>query len=108
MIKTPVENIMDLLIKGLIILFLTSFLAGCSSPRDRFIDAALDGKNNSKVVIAVMECVADKLHKELSLEEFEELTNDLIKINKKEISRLEANLKLMGMMAVANLSCKIE
>jgi len=95
------------LIKVTIVLFLTIFFAACSNPRDRFVDAALGGENASEKNKAVMECVADRLQKKLDPEEFEEITNDLIKINKKEITPLEANLKLMGLMAIAKLACKI-
>ena len=98
---------MSFLFKGSIIFIFTVFIAGCSSPRDRFIDAALGDKSNSKENIETMECVADRLQKKLSPDEFEEITNDLIKINKDEISPLEANLKLMGLMAVANIACKL-
>lgn len=54
-----------------------------------------------------MECVADRLQKKMSPDEFAEITEDLVKINKKEKIPLEANLKLMGMMAVARLACAI-
>lgn len=84
-------------------LLIIIFFAGCSSPRDRFIDAAAAGSANKK---AAMECVADKLQKQLSPEEFEEITNDLVKINKKEMTPLGANLKLMGLMGIATLACK--
>jgi len=54
-----------------------------------------------------MECVADRPQKKISPDEFAEITEDLVKINKKEKTPLEANLKLMGMMAVARLACAI-
>ena len=93
--------------KVLVALLLVGFLAGCTSPRDRFIDAAMEGKEKNKKNLDLMECVADKLHKELSEEEFKEITEDLLKINKKEITPLEANLKLIAQLTVANLACKI-
>ena len=93
--------------KGLVVLLLSIIIAGCSSPRDRFIDAAMEGKEKNKKNKELVGCVADRLHKKLSPEEFKEITEDLLKINKKEITPLEANLKLIGMMAVANLACKI-
>ncbi len=54
-----------------------------------------------------MECVADRPQKKISPDKFAEITEDLVKINKKEKTPLEANLKLMGMMAVARLACAI-
>lgn len=94
---------MRILTKASALLLLIIFFAGCSSPRDRFVDAATAGNESKK---AAMECVADKLHKQLTPEEFEEITNDLVKINKKEITPLGANLKLMGLMSIATLTCK--
>lgn len=93
--------------KGLVVLLISVFIAGCSSPRDRFIDAAMEGKEKNKKNKEMVGCVADRLHKELSIEEFKEITEDLLKVNKKEITLLEANLKLIGMMTIANLACKI-
>ena len=89
------------------LLLISVFMIGCSSPRDRFVDAAMEGKEKNKKNLELAECVADRLHKKLNKEEFKEITEDLIKINKKEITPLEANLKLIGMMGVANLACKI-
>ncbi|MGV7221390.1 MAG: hypothetical protein ACQ9MH_07690 [Nitrospinales bacterium] len=93
--------------KVLVILYVSVFMIGCSSPRDRFVDAAMEGKENNKKNLKLAECVADRLHEKMNTEEFQEITEDLIKINKKEITPLEANLKLLGMMGVANLACKI-
>ncbi len=95
------------LIKASAVLLLTIFLTACSNPRDRFVDAALGEENRNESNIALMECVADKLQKNLSPDEFEEITDDLVKINKKEKTPLEVNLKLMGMMAVSRLACKL-
>jgi hypothetical protein len=101
------EKNLSTVAKVLVALFALVFVTGCSSPRDRFIDAAMEGKEKNKKNQELMECVADKLNKELSDEEFKEITEDLLKINKKEISPLEANLKLIAKLTVANLACKI-
>jgi PBP1b-binding outer membrane lipoprotein LpoB len=93
--------------KFLVVLIISMLIAGCSNPRDNFIDAAMEGKEKNKKNQDLMECVAVKLQKELSDEEFKEITEDLLKINKKEITPLEANLKLIAQLTVANLACKI-
>jgi len=98
---------MDSITKFLALLLVSVFIAGCSNPRDRFIDATMEGKVKNKKNIELMECVADRLQKKLSDEEFKEITEDIIKINQKKITPLEANLKLIGMLTVANLACKI-
>jgi hypothetical protein len=67
------EKNLSTVAKVLVALFALVFVTGCSSPRDRFIDAAMEGKEK----------------------------------NKKEISPLEANLKLIAKLTVANLACKI-
>ena len=98
---------MQSLIKASAVLLLAIFFAACSNPRDRFVSAALGGEKVSASERALMECVADRLQKKLRPDEFAEITEDLIKINKKGKTPLEANLKLMGMMAVARLACAI-
>ncbi len=94
-------------IKRLAFIILILFLAACSSPRDRFIEAAMGSKEAKGKDREAVECAADRLQKKLTPDQFEELTNDLVRMNNDEISPLEANLKLMGNYGMAIVACSI-
>lgn len=98
---------MSSILKVLVLLLMIFLLAGCSNPRDRFIDAAMNSSEANGKDRKAVECAADRLMDKLTPEQFEELTDDLIRINKKEISPLEANLKLMGSYGMAIVACNI-
>ena len=98
---------MGSIIKRSAFIILILFLAACSNPRDRFIEAAMGSKEAKGKDREAIECAADRLQTKLTPEQFEELTDDLIRINNNEISPFEANLKLMGTYGMAIVTCSI-
>ncbi len=91
---------------GLIIILLSlGFLAGCSSPEEQFIEAAV--KEGSVTDRKVLACAADKLKADLPEDQFQQLIEDLEMIADKKKSKGDASLKLMGAMTLATAGCAV-
>lgn len=90
-----------------LLVFFTSvcLLSGCSSPKEKFIDAAT--REGSVTDPKVLACAADKLQKEMGEERFSKLVEELAMIADKEKDKGDASLKLMGAYTVATAACAV-
>lgn len=80
-------------------------LAGCSSPKEKFIAAA---KHEDSVTDQnVLDCAAEKLQKEMPEDRFRELTEELQMIADQKKSKEDASLQLMASYTVATAGCAV-
>lgn len=80
-------------------------LAGCSSPKEQFIDAAI--REGSVTDPKVLACAADKLQAEMGDERFLKLVEELGLIADKKKDKGDASLKLMGAYTVTTAACAV-
>ncbi len=80
-------------------------LAGCSSPKEQFIDAAI--REGSVTDPKVLACAADKLQTEMGEERFLKLVEELSLIAENKKDKGDASLKLMGAYTVTTAACAV-
>ncbi|QPJ61651.1 MAG: hypothetical protein G3M70_07035 [Candidatus Nitronauta litoralis] len=91
--------------RPIMILLSLCMLSGCSSPEEKFIDAAT--REGSVTDPKVLSCAADNLQKEMSEERFSKLVEELTLIADKKKDKGDASIKLMGAYTLATTACAV-